>query len=489
MIRYSSHIVGIAQFGSDGVRSHRISCAHRTLYGMLYVMRCKRYANLLCSMARSIFIALFFLVGGSVAYAQESAMTLTITPPLFQVSVQPGETWTSGITVVNSNAYPVTVYAEPVLFSADGLTGRPVFANPALSPDGTQAEPDASTLAGWITVPKHGISIAPQDSYLLPLAISVPSDAPPGGHYASVLITTGSPTTRPEESSVAVTSSMAALIFLRVAGDVREEARIHSFSTDRTLYDKPHARFVLQFKNEGTVHLQPQGDITIYNMFGKKRGYIPVNHTSGYGIVLPESVREFAYEWESETGAWDMGRYRAELTVGFGTEQKSFESSSVTFWVLPLRMFVSVGVLLLLSMWFIGWALRAYVRHALMLERTHIQSQSPPAVASIRGVPHTAPSRHLQTTHTLRALVRPLTEGLVDLRRRDISAEKMQNVSQPPTAVVRPPTILRTLGIIGLFVIACIVLFVFVRTYVREVTNPNPDFRTAEERRQSPAEL
>src|SRR3989339_1676975 len=42
---------------------------------------------------------------GSVLYAGEAGLSLTIAPPLIQINLQPGETWNSSISVVNNNAY------------------------------------------------------------------------------------------------------------------------------------------------------------------------------------------------------------------------------------------------------------------------------------------------------------------------------------------------------------------------------------------------
>jgi hypothetical protein len=351
----------------------------------------------------------------SVAYAQEEgAFTLTVTPPLFQLGLTPGEVWSSNIQVVNPNPYDITVLAEPVLFRQIGgqESGRPEFYLPGENGE----EPASNTLADWITVPTQAVSIQREQTYTLPIVINVPENAPPGGHYAAILIGNRPPEAPVEGGTVSVTSSIAALVFLRVAGEVTELGRIREFSTEQTIYEEALARFSLRFENQGNVHLQPQGDITIYNMFGKKRGFIPINQgNNGYGNVLPNTIREFTFVWDSDSGLWDIGRYRAEATIGYGENEKQFTTSAVYFYVLPFRPLLQVvgGVLALL--FFIGWALRLYVRRALAIEQARFR------VAGLPSTPAEVPRQSITYGDAprlkLATLVRPIQTGIVDLRR------------------------------------------------------------------------
>ena len=54
-----------------------------------------------------------------VLYAQER-LSITLTPPLFRLSLSPGESWPSSVKLVNANDYDLTVYASTMDFSDDG---------------------------------------------------------------------------------------------------------------------------------------------------------------------------------------------------------------------------------------------------------------------------------------------------------------------------------------------------------------------------------
>jgi hypothetical protein len=395
------------------------------------------------------------LVGSaSSAYAQES-MTLTVTPPLIQINLKPGETWASGIQVVNGNQYDMTVYAEPMLFEPAGEEGRPRFKNPP-GMDNDTSIPDPTTLAGWITLPQGPLDIVREQTITVPLVITVPPDAAPGGHYAAVLIGNRAPQGSPNENSVSVTSAIASLIFLRVAGEVVEDGRIRDFVTEKSVYETPEAQLSLRFENQGNVHLQPRGDITIYNMFGKKRGMIPINQSGDYGNVMPGSVRKFTYTWKADAGTWDIGRYRAEATLGYGGDTKSFAQSTVYFYVLPLIPLAEMVLGALFFLWFVGWALRSYVRRAIAIESKHVEQESVTDTSVLRthtqsfsagGVRTVLESTHAPTAPslvkpklTLTSLIKPIQVGIVDLRSAAAPATFQAEHQTVPNMSVRTPS-------------------------------------------------
>ena len=50
-------------------------------------------------------------------------LILTITPPLFQMAIGPGEVWRSDLKVVNTNSYDLTVYASTMNFGSGRRRG------------------------------------------------------------------------------------------------------------------------------------------------------------------------------------------------------------------------------------------------------------------------------------------------------------------------------------------------------------------------------
>ena len=339
-----------------------------------------------------------------------AGFALTITPPLFQLSISPGETWSSGIKVVNTNPYDITVYTQPMNFSADGDEGRSSFA-PLI--------PDGNALGNWIQVQEGPIVIPQEKTTVIPFTVTIPENAPPGGHYASIFIGNRPPRNQ-DGNSVTVTSNIATLLFVRVAGDIIERGLIRDFYTGKAFYQRPEAEFELRFQNLGNVHLQPQGDVLITNMWGKERGSIPINQKSDFGNVLPQQDRKFTFSWEGEYSLYDIGRYKAIATLAYGKMGRQNIVRTTHFWVLPIWTALQVLGGLIIVLFFFIWSIKRYVRRALRMEaelygipQTDIESNDTP-----KKTKQEEPSLELKT------LVRPLTAGVVDLKNiRSISSK------------------------------------------------------------------
>jgi len=271
------------------------------------------------------------------AYAQSTAGTsLTITPPFFELNVTQGDSWSSSIRVVNTNASMLSVHTIVMGFGAGDDQGHGSFA-PLSSLVG-----DEDALANWITISSSSINIPPNNAVDVPFSLSVPQNAGPGGHYAAILIGTGAPASQPGVSQVGVSSYISALIFVRVAGDIKESAQIQEFSTDKSSYETPDVHFKINVQNDGNVHVRPVGTIQIYNAFGKERGELSMNGTGNLGYVLPSSSREFDVEWQGQPSLLDIGPYTAVLSLSYGENGAKSVSQTIGFWVLPINQIVEV---------------------------------------------------------------------------------------------------------------------------------------------------
>ncbi len=346
-----------------------------------------------------------YVAGVTPAFAQDS-LSVTVTPPLFQLSIGPGETWTSSVKVVNNNTYPVMYRPQVVDFEAKGETGQGTFVPLIESLSGEPARSDS--LGAWIEISKEPIMIQAGESAQIEFTVHIPETADPGGHYAAIMIGPASEDAA-SGSHMKVSSFVTSLLFVRIKGEIVEDGRIREFTTNSSLYQRPEANFVLRFENIGNTHLRPQGSIVLYNMWGKERGQVMINEKSNFGNVLPRSVRKFEFSWSGEYNLFDIGRYSAVVTLGYGEDSKQNTSATTYFWVVPVvpaatTLAILLGVLLLLT-----WFIRRYIRRAIAIERMH-RGLSPHPDVPERQVIQEVP------LSSLRALVQPLKEGVVDLR-------------------------------------------------------------------------
>jgi hypothetical protein len=174
-------------------------------------------------------------------------------------------------------------------------------------------------------------------------------------------------------SGAEISSAVTSLVFLRVPGDVTELGNIRDFYAANDIIQSPDAHFILRFENKGNVHLVPQGQIVITNMWGKERGRVNINESSTFGNVLPASTRKFEFAWNMiDPSPLEVGRYKAVATIVYGVEGRNTVERTVYFWIVPWKPVASIVGSLLFFVWFIAWSIRRYINKALSLERSRL---------------------------------------------------------------------------------------------------------------------
>jgi hypothetical protein len=306
------------------------------------------------------YLIVVFLLTLPVAARAQTAQLLSVSPTLFEMSAVPGQSWTSALKVVNPNPYELTVYVSVVNFAPKGEGG-----------DGTlipvlETDTEGATLAEWVSVDTAPITIAKEGTVAVPFTVLVPDTAAPGGHFAALLVGTKPPADTSGAAELRTAQVVTSLFFLRVAGEVNESGVIREFTTERSLYGSPRAVFALRFQNNGNVHLRPQGDITITNMWGQERGIIPINRQNHFGNVLPDSIRKFSFSWEGEWSFSDIGRHKAIVTLAYGQDARQFVTSTTYFWFLPIGPALGTLAVLVTLVSALIWLVRLYVRRLLV---------------------------------------------------------------------------------------------------------------------------
>lgn len=355
--------------------------------------------------ARIIGISCALFIPLSVA-AQADSMSISVTPPLIQLTVGPGESWASSLKVINTNSYDVSYYASVVDFKAQGEEGEGTLI-PLVG--GASSTPNSYSLASWITLSPAPVRIKAGASGQIPFTVHVPADAEPGGHYAAILVGTQPGGVQLTGPSMKISSFVSSLVFVKIRGETTESGRIREFHTDKYVNDTPSADFLLRFENTGNTHIQPQGDIVIYNMWGKKRGELAVNENGNFGNVLPGSTRKFTFTWAGDTDLLDVGRYSAVVTLAYGDAGKQNVSAVAYFWVVPTGPVAAVFGGTVVIMFLLFWLIRRYVRRALLLERDRLGIGESAAATAAAPVP--APVLSFET------FMEPMREGVIDLRR------------------------------------------------------------------------
>lgn len=191
------------------------------------------------------------------------------------------------------------------------------------------------------------------------VTINIPLDAEPGGHFASVLVSTGSGDVATGEDAKAKTiSRIGALYFVRVEGVAKEDGKLTDFrlaGPAQAFYSKGPFDFEVLYENNGSTHLTPSGKIEIKNMLGRTVQELPVQPF----FSLPDSVRSAQAKWESPLA---FGRYTATLSLdrGYKTSQSPTDTLTIAFWVLPWKLVLGFVAIVLVTIFIIQLFVRKF---------------------------------------------------------------------------------------------------------------------------------
>lgn len=246
--------------------------------------------------------ATFAVAIAMVATPAHAAQTIGVQPIKSEIAMDPGETKTIMIDVINRSGADANAIGSIESFSANDENGYPA--------QNEKDSDDPQNILNWITLPEGEILVPANDRTEVEITITAPEDAMPGGRYAALFYQPVVPE-HEKATGVKIITRVASLIIVRINGDVIEEGNVEKFELDQqNLVTDRDIKFGVQFKNEGTVHVKPEGKIIIrdkdgnvmqgvgkVNAEGKETvvDYIPVN--DGSGNVLPNSTRTFLCQW------------------------------------------------------------------------------------------------------------------------------------------------------------------------------------------------
>lgn len=294
-------------------------------------------------MVLSVMILGFAVVGNAQTTTATTNLPNTkndfvLEPGKVEIFANPGETVTKSITVTNRAASRVSFKIEIEDFVGSDKQDMPVILL------GDEKSPYSFKDN---VIPEVGtFTLEPGGTITIPIRISVPVNAQPGGFYTSVLVSNQPSVdlqsqTSGAEGKTKIISRVGTLFFVRVNGVALESGSLEDLRVTPPTKDLPDIyTFDILFKNDGNVHLVPFGWVTVINTFGKEVGKIPVD---AY-FAMPKSVRYRSVEWKAP---FLLGRYTATVELNRGYGSSLIDSKSIAFWVIPWKITVTTLVILL----------------------------------------------------------------------------------------------------------------------------------------------
>lgn len=258
---------------------------------------------------------------------------LTLSPPTFELTANPGQTLRNTIRLENRNDHEVKIVLDKRNFTAVGEEGAV----------GLTDEETGFSLASWLNVDQSEAVIPANGSRTYTFTLNVPLSVEPGGHFGSLIFRT-IPTGTLTGSGASLAQELGALILVKVAGATTEAASLESFRPTKSFSEYGPITFETRVKNEGNVHLRPTGTITITNMLGHKVATLPLEGKN----VLPDSVRRLDTTWDTK---WRLGRYTVTVVMIYGRDNT--QAAAVTSLVIVPYRVVAVALLGLILVYYL----------------------------------------------------------------------------------------------------------------------------------------
>lgn len=256
----------------------------------------------------------------------QSALGLTAIPPRLEIEGDPGQVVTKEIKVRNESLQNRVVYTTIKDFIVSDDSGTPL----QLEDTDLETNPDLNrwTASSWIHISPTKLQLKPGETKSLTLTVIVPDNALPGGHYSMILHSPQNEVAL-DETGAAIQTNVGTLVYITVAGDITENARIEKFTAPKFSEYGPIDIDTTVY-NLSDVHISPIGQITIKNWLGGTTQKIVLNPIN----IFPYTSRDIT---STLSRRWLFGRYQAQLEAGYGT-QGNLLAATLYFWVIPWRL-------------------------------------------------------------------------------------------------------------------------------------------------------
>ena len=253
-------------------------------------------------------------------------------PARFEMQLSPGDSRTIEMTVANRMGM-----GRVFSFMTEDTVGSE-RGDAAIRLLGDQEGP--YTLRDYISVPHESFYLEHAERARIPVTISIPPDAEPGGRYGSLLVsvTSDRPDGSANQTGSAIISRISTLFFITTPGEQEFNSELIDFRAlnGRWLYGEGPITFHIISENYGSVHTTPYGRVTITNILGEEVGVQNIDPW----FVMPQSVRTREITWNRE---FLIGRYTATAEINRGYDD-IIDVKTFSFWVIPWKLVGAVFV-------------------------------------------------------------------------------------------------------------------------------------------------
>ena len=290
----------------------------------------------------AIAFAVVGLVAGSRVVKAAGETSFSVSPMSQNIVLNPGDTYRGSFKVSNPGSatedfsYSVSITPFYVKTDADYT---PVYDEMS----------DRTMIANWITLvsPSTG-TVAPNNSDDVEFVINVPNDAPAGGQYATLTVTTvDDPSGEDGGTGIHEKLAIAHIVFAEIAGETKRSGEILEPSVPGIIFSGD-LKASAKVKNTGNVHGKATYKLQVYPLFSDEEVYSneenPATHT-----ILPDRTLYNETSWD---GTPSFGIYNVVYTVEFENAKTEVKKLVIKcpIWMLFSILFAIIAAIIYLGL-------------------------------------------------------------------------------------------------------------------------------------------
>ncbi len=267
---------------------------------------------------------------------EEQMYGFSMSPMDQQIVLMPGDSYESSLNVTNPGTHTTEldyeVNVEP-FYRDDDATA--IFEN-----IGGRGE-----MANWITVTSHQTGhLMPNETDEVTFRIDVPEDAPAGGQYASVIVSSSSSSSA--DAMIKETRRIGHLIYAEISGETVRSGEIMNLNVPAFLLSGNIAGSA-SIKNTGNTHGVATYKLQVFPLFSDEEVYTNEENPETH-LILPDQTYYAETAWEKTP---EIGIYNVVYTVEFAgkTAQASKLVIKCPIWLLFIVLFVVAGIAIWLA--------------------------------------------------------------------------------------------------------------------------------------------
>lgn len=276
---------------------------------------------------------------------QVEAADFTVRPFLIDKTVEAREILTEDIVLVNESGRKLNIYSTVNEITVDADGDIKEFVSPVMT-DRT------NTITSWVEVMRGRITLEAGASTTIPLTIRVHPQALPGEYHMFIGFY---PTQKAHEAEAAAMRGDAdgVIVKLTIEDKSEEFVRITSYLIDRFVVRESQRLATIEVENLGDTAEVPKGEIVFFNSVGEELTSVPVNE-DGVSINPGEKKTLTA----SIPFGSELGRYKANVTLQYGSKQRATIYDTTQFFMMPFHIMVVILFSIVLLSFLIVWLLR-----------------------------------------------------------------------------------------------------------------------------------